>query len=125
MGGSVAASQYCPLNYCKIESIQLTLQDNASNRPDSQCNYRHSGILRGGCQPGLSLALGSEQCLHCSNAYIHCSNAYIHLFYIVPFALAGVLLVLLIKLLNFTVCHGVINGLIFYAITLKLIKGES
>ena len=115
---TVAASQYCPRNYCKVESIQLTLQDNASNRPDSQCNYRHSGILRGGCQPGLSLALGSEQCLHCSNVYIH-------LFYIVPFALAGVLLVLLIKLLNFTVSHGVINGLIFYAITLKLIKGES
>ena len=74
---TVAASQYCPLNYCKVESIQLTLQDNASNRPDSQCNYRHSGILRGGCQPGLSLALGSEQCLHCSNAYIVLMPIYI------------------------------------------------
>ena len=27
---------------------------------DIQCNYNHSGILCGGCQPGLSLALGSD-----------------------------------------------------------------
>ena len=103
---TVAASQYCPLNYCKNESVQLTLPDNNSTGPDSQCNYKHSGILCGGCQPGLSLALGSERCLHCSNAYISL---------ILVFVLAGVLLVLFIKVLNFTVCHGAINGLIFYA----------
>ena len=103
---TVAASQYCPLNYCKNESIQLTLKDNASNSPDTQCNYKHSGILCGGCQPGLSLTLGSEQCLHCSNAYIT----------LIPvFAVAGILLVVFIKVLDFTVCHGAINGLIFYA----------
>ena len=103
---TVAASQYCPLNYCKNESIQLTLKDNASNSPDTQCNYKHSGILCGGCQPGLSLTLGSEECLHCSNAYIT----------LIPvFAVAGILLVVFIKVLDFTVCHGAINGLIFYA----------
>ena len=103
---AVSASQYCPLNYCKNESIQMTLKDNASNSPDTQCNYKHSGILCGGCQPGLSLTLGSEQCLHCSNAYIT----------LIPvFAVAGVLLVVFIKVLDFTVCHGAINGLIFYA----------
>ena len=103
---TVAASQYCPLNYCKNESIQLTLKDNNSTGPDTQCNYKHSGILCGGCQPGLSLALGSEQCLHCSNAYI---------FLILVFAIAGVSLVFFIKVLDFTVCQGTINGLIFYA----------
>ena len=104
---TIAISQYCPLNYCKNDSIQLTLNGNAStNSPDSQCNYKHSGILCGSCQPGLSLALGSEQCLHCSNAYISL---------ILPFALAGIFLVMFIKVLDFTVCHGAINGLIFYA----------
>ena len=103
---TVAASQYCPLNYCKNESIQLTLKDNASNSPDSQCNYKHSGILCGGCQPDLSLTLGSEQCLHCSNAYITL---------ILVLAVAGISLVVFIKVLDFTVCHGAINGLIFYA----------
>ena len=106
---TIATSQYCPLNYCKNDSIQLTLNDmyNASTiSPDSQCNYKHSGILCGSCLPGLSLALGSEQCLHCSNAYISL---------ILPFALAGMLVVLFIKVLDITVCHGAINGLIFYA----------
>ena len=103
---TVAASQYCPFNYCKNESIRLTLNNNNSTGPDSQCNYKHSGILCGGCQSGLSLALGSEQCLHCSNAYITL---------ILPFASAGILLVLFIKVFDFTVCHGAINGLIFYA----------
>ena len=103
---TVAVSQYCPFNYCKNQSVEFTLVDTNSTGPDSQCNYKHSGILCGGCQPGLSLALGSEQCLHCSNAYISL---------ILAFVLAGLLLVLFIKVLNFTVCHGTINGLIFYA----------
>ena len=103
---TVATSQYCPFGYCKINSIQLTLKDSSSTSPDSQCNYKHSGILCGSCLPGLSLALGSEQCLHCSNAYISL---------ILLFALAGILLVLFIKVLDFTVCRGAINGLIFYA----------
>ena len=34
---------------------------------DFQCSQRHSGILCGGCQPGLSLALGTDQCLPCFN----------------------------------------------------------
>ena len=103
---TLAASQYCPFNYCKDKLIQVTLQDNSTTGPDSQCNYRHSGVLCGGCQPGLSLALGSEQCLHCSNAYISL---------VLPFALAGLVLVLFIKVLDFTVCQGTINGFIFYA----------
>ena len=103
---TLAASQYCPLNYCKDESIQVTLKDSSTTGPDSQCNYRHSGALCGGCQPGLSLALGSEQCLHCANAYISL---------VLPFALAGLVLVLFIKVLNFTVYQGTINGFIFYA----------
>ena len=104
--GAVTASQYCPLNYCRNDLVQMTLQNINSTSPDTQCNYKHSGILCGGCRPGLSLALGSDQCMHCSNAYISL---------ILPFAIAGVVLVLFIKVLDFTVCQGTINGLIFYA----------
>ena len=105
--GTVAASQYCPFNYCKMEPIQLTLQDGNSSGPDSQCNFNHSGILCGGCQPGLSLTLGSsKQCLLCSNLYLSL---------ILPFSLAAVFLVLVIKVLDLTVCQGTVNGLIFYA----------
>ena len=63
--------------------------------------------LCGGCQPGLSLALGSSQCLDCSNNY--------NLALLILFALAGLALVFFIKVLNFTVAKGTINGLIFYA----------
>ena len=109
--GTLAASKYCPYNYCKSTETSLTLQvpdSEYSNRSstDTQCNYRHSGILCGGCQPGLSLALGSDQCLHCSNVYISL---------LLPFAMAGVVLVFLIKFLNLTISQGTMNALIFYA----------
>ena len=74
--------------------------------PDSQCNYNHSGTLCGGCQPGLSLTLGSNQCLPCSSKYLSL---------LIPFSLAGVILVFFIKLLDLTISQGTLNGLIFYA----------
>ena len=109
--GALAASKYCPYDYCKSTKISLTLQEPDSEHSnhsstDTQCNYRHSGILCGGCQPGLSLALGSERCLHCSNVYISL---------LLPFAMAGVVLVFLIKFLNLTISQGTMNALIFYA----------
>ena len=73
--GTVAASKYCPLDYCNTEHSNVTLSE-----PDSQCNYNHSGILCGGCQSGLSLALGSSQCLQCSNKYLAL---------LIPLAVAG------------------------------------
>ena len=102
--GTVVASEYCSFNYC-IEGGNVTL-----SVPDSQCNYNHSGTLCGGCQPGLSLALGSVQCLPCSNK---------NLALLIPFALAGPAVVFLIKILDLTISHGTITGLIFYANIVK------
>ena len=102
---TVAASEYCPLNYCSAEDGNVTLSE-----PDSQCNYNHSGTLCGGCQPGLSLALGSAQCLQCSNKYIAL---------LIPLTLAGPVLVFFIKLLDITISQGTLNGLIFYANIIK------
>ena len=103
--GSIAASEYCPLDYCSKGENNVTLSE-----PDSQCNYNHSGTLCGGCQPGLSLALGSAQCLPCSNKYLAL---------LLPFALAGPMLVFLIKVLDLTISQGTMNGLIFYANVVK------
>ena len=99
--GTIAATEYCPLNYCSKGTSNVTLSE-----PDSQCNYNHSGTLCGGCQPGLSLALGSAQCLPCSNDYLAL---------LIPFTLAGPVLVGFIKLLDLTVAQGTLNGLVFYA----------
>ena len=102
---TVAAGHDCPFNYCSREEIRVNLSD-----PDSQCNYNHSGTLCGGCQPGLSLALGSNQCLPCSSKYLSL---------LISFSLAGVSLVFFIKLLDLTISQGTLNGLIFYANIIK------
>ena len=109
---TVAASKYCPYNYCKNVYTKFILAPQKSENEyinhsttDVQCNLNHSGVLCGGCQPGLSLALGTNQCLRCSNVYIPL---------LLPFAMAGLLLVFFIKLLNLTISQGTINELIFY-----------
>ena len=93
--------RYCPFDYCTSESKHVNL-----NNPDEQCNFKHSGLLCGKCKEGLSLILGSSQCKQCSNSYLAL---------LVPFALAGVLLVILLFLLHLTVAAGTLHGLIFYA----------
>ena len=91
----------CPLEYCKNNAINVTLDN-----PNVQCDNDHSGILCGACKENLSIVLGSLNCLPCSNAYLAL---------IIPFALAGVVLVIFLFLLHLTVAAGTINGLIFYA----------
>ena len=92
---------HCPFDYCLIETIEIELSN-----PDAQCDPGHTGVLCGACQHSLSLALGSSQCLHCSNSFLAL---------LIPFALAGIALVILIVACNLTVANGAVNGLIFYA----------
>ena len=60
----------------------------------------------GHCQQGLSTVFSSSHCQHCSNIY---------LLLIIPIAITGVALVLLLFIFNLTVTDGIINGFIFYA----------
>ena len=101
----VASAKYCPFNYCRNDGLRISL-----SRYDHQCNFNHSGTVCGGCRHGLSLALGSSQCLQCSNTY---------LLLFIPFAVAGPVLVAFIKVLDITISHGLINSLIFYANIIK------
>ncbi len=91
----------CTLDYCVQKPVNISL----SNR-DEQCAYNRSGILCGECEPGLSLVLATSICKECSNLY---------LLLLIPFALAGILLVASILVLNITIATGNIHGLIFYA----------
>ena len=91
----------CPLDYCKPTPLWLQL-----DYSDEQCAYGHSGVLCGRCKSNLSLAMGTSKCLECTN---------IHLALLLPFALAGLMLVLFLIICNLTVSMGTINGLIFYA----------
>ena len=91
----------CPFDYCTEYEQFVNVDDS-----DTQCNYNRTGKLCGGCSGTTSLVLGSSRCMQCSNNYLAL---------IIPFALAGIALVLFLFILKLTVAVGTINGLIFYA----------
>ena len=99
--GFVLYNGSCPLDYCTDTAINITLDD-----PDVQCHAGRVGVLCGACNENFSLALGSLNCLPCSNTYLAL---------LIPFSLAGVVIVIVLFLLHLTVAAGTINGLIFYA----------
>ena len=92
----------CPAEYCKTgNDVKILLKD-----LDSQCDHNRSGVLCGACATNHSLLLGSSQCQVCSNHYLAL---------LIPFALAGIVLVIFLIFLRLTVATGMINGLILYA----------
>ena len=97
----------CPFDYCNTAQVSFSFTD-----PDPQCALNRTGILCGKCQDGLSLALGSNNCLQCPQ--------FSYLALIIPFAAAGFGLVAFLMVLNLTVSIGTINGLIFYANIVKI-----
>ena len=103
-----AVHDNCPYDYCIHEERSVNL-----SKPDEQCNFERSGVLCGACPANLSVVLGTSNCKKCSNIY---------LLLIIPFALAGVALVVLLLKCNLTVSVGHINGIIFYASILQINK---
>ena len=93
-------SSHCPFDYCLPHSSYLNL-----STPDMQCQFNRSGVLCGHCQQGFSAVFGSSRCKQCSNVY---------LLIIIPLAIAGILLVITLFVLNLTVTNGAINTFIFY-----------
>ena len=91
----------CPTDYCTTKTVAITL-DNL----DIQCDHNHTGILCGACAANYSLLLGSSRCDVCSHHYLAL---------LIPFALAGVVLVVFLSCLRLTVATGIINSLILYA----------
>ena len=90
----------CPFHYCLPHSSHLNF-----STPNSQCQFNRSGLLCGHCQQDLSTVFSSFQCQHCSSIY---------LLLVIPIAIVGVVLVLLLFSFNLTVTDGTINGFILY-----------
>ena len=62
------------------------------------------------CAPGLSTSLGSSRCIECpEHWYLNLAGLVIAAF------VAGIVLVVLMLALNFTVAIGTLNGILFYA----------
>ena len=97
----VAVAYTCPLDYCKLSYSQLSLV-----APDELCDKNRYGILCGHCHSNLSVVFGSTECQVCSDIW---------LLTILLYGTLGIVLVAVLFMLNITVIHGTIYGLIFYA----------
>ena len=102
----ITGTTNCAFDYCNQSNGSFDIM-----APDRQCVGNRAGILCGQCQSHLSIMLGSNRCGTCSNWY---------LFLLPVFALAGIMLVAVLMLLNLSVSVGTINGLLFYANMVKL-----
>ena len=91
----------CSRDYCKTEDVPLSLEN-----PDTQCDLNRSGLLCGECATNHSLMLGSSRCQVCPNTYLAL---------LLPFAAAGIVLVVFLSILRLTVATGMINSVILYA----------
>ena len=105
----ITGTTNCPFDYCNRSNVSFDIM-----APDRQCVANRSGILCGQCQSHLSIMLGSNHCGTCSNWY---------LFLLPVFAIAGIVLVAVLMILNLSVSVGTINGLLFYANMVKFNEG--
>ena len=103
-------SDHCPAHYCNtvnstLSTTGLTTEDlNTTIQCDPNSNRQ--GLLCSQCTPGTSSQFGSFRCVQCTFAGL----------LLVPFgAVAGIVLILLLFLFNFTVLQGDIIGIAFYA----------
>ena len=101
----LASHPSCPYDYCKNQEVSIKITNNTHLDDEAQCNNNRTGLLCGKCQPGLSMVLGGSQCRKCTS----------QLYLILPFAVAGLLLVFLLTVLNLTIAEGTLGGLVFYA----------
>ena len=101
---------YCPFDYCKPPTENVSMNLNLPNGTDEQCANRRTGRLCGACQQNYSLSLGSSRCLECQNHWPAVPVGILLLAII-----AGILLVTALLALNMTVAVGLINGFIFYS----------
>ena len=98
--GSGYVVSNCTFDYCVQKPVIIS-----PSCPDEQCAYNRSGVLCGECKSNFSFVLATSNCKECSDT---------SLLLLFPFALAGILLVALIIVLNITIATGNIHGLIFY-----------
>ena len=96
------------LLYCSPNPVTFKLNDT-----DTQCVDNRGQRMCGSCRDGYSLLMGSNKCEQCHNDYMIIG-------WIALFAVMGVLLVVVLIALNLTVSVGTLNGLLFYANTVKL-----
>ena len=105
----------CPRDYCEQGVVQMRTTSNILYQ-DVQCLFRRRGLLCGECPVNTSAVVGGSECRRT------CSNYFLLL--LIPFAAGGLLLVFFIMILDITVSHGAINGLIFYVNIVQVLSDQ-
>jgi len=57
---------HCPFDFCLPHNVDINVT-NLTIKEDEQCDVGRTGVLCGACKEGLSLALGTSKCIHCTN----------------------------------------------------------
>ena len=97
--------QSCSPTLCDYNVGDVSLNLSATNHGDILCTNNHAGRGCGDCLDGYSRVFGTDSCKECDNAW---------LVTILLYALLGIILIVFLFLLKFTVTIGVINGLVFF-----------
>ena len=97
----------CYLDYC-LARISTGIH---LNEPQLQCANNRTGVMCGECEKGYSTIFGGTSCKKCTNTW---------LFLTAVCAVAGILLVVLLFLLNLTVVDGDIYGVLVCVNTLSV-----
>ena len=106
-GDEIMYTRFCFFDYCTLLPQRIITLDDANN----QCLSGRTGIACGQCAQGLSTVFGTSRCKKCSN---------FGLFSIPLFAVAGMLLVTMLFVLNLTALNGNIYGFIFFVNTVSI-----
>ena len=110
--GSLVIGRHCPVFYCNNFLFQNgILLEELSGR--KQCQQQRTGIMCSECAEGTSSVFGSFGCRECSHGWV---------VLVLTFALAGVVIIALLFLFNFTILQGTIQGIVLYANTLVLLN---
>jgi len=102
INGDIQYLKFCIPTLCNgITDVKFILQDNIN----ILCTNNHVGRGCGSCLDNYSRVFGSDNCKQCSSIW---------LWTIILYATLGIMLVVILFMLKFTVTFGAINGLIFY-----------
>ena len=95
----------CSPTLCDYDINGIRLDLSATHNGDALCTNNHSGRACGDCVDGYSRVFGSDSCKECDDVW---------LITILLYAVLGIILIVILFLLKFTVTVGAINGLVFF-----------
>ncbi len=115
---AVGYAQQCPVGYCQsTDTVSFVDVDNTSisesdllaliaKKSTKICIGNRTGEICGRCLPDQSSMFGTSNCGYCSNYW---------LFTIFLYALAGIVLIIILFLLKLNITSGALSGVIMYA----------